>query len=344
MNKKWSVLDVYFGPEMKITLTATPARLLFRYPFRIAHGERTFTDVVFLRAECQGAWGFGEATLPPYLGVSVSEVLDFFSQPFMRSLNVDMRPDEIFREADRLVEGLMPAKAALDMALWSLHAELKGQSLNDLFLIGHNRIVPHTYTIGVSDKSEFAEKLNFGIASGFDFFKIKLDGIHDHEMLDSYASNSRLPFAVDVNQGWNNLEYAIEMAGKLKSMGCVLIEQPFPKNDRELSYGLKRSCDIPLIADETCQRLTDIESLHGVFDGINIKLQKCGGLSEALLMLRRARELGLKVLIGCMSESSVGCNVAETLAPACDWADLDGPWLIRNDAELMDQLGYKKSL
>jgi L-alanine-DL-glutamate epimerase-like enolase superfamily enzyme len=329
---------------MKITLTATPARLLFRYPFRIAHGERTFTDVVFLQAECLGARGFGEATLPPYLGISVADVLDFFRNPFIQNLDTDMMPDEIFREADRLVAGLMPAKAALDMALWSLHAAMRGQSMNELFLIKENRKVPHTYTIGVSGKSEFAEKLNFGIANGFNFFKLKLDGIHDHEMLDHYAANSRLPFAVDVNQGWNSLDYAFGLAEKLKAMDCVLIEQPFHKNDREMSLELKKNCAIPVIADEACQRLTDIDSMHGIFDGINIKIQKCGGLSEAVLMLRRARELDMKVLIGCMSESSVGCNAAEILAPACDWADLDGPWLIRNDAELMEQLGYKKSL
>jgi L-alanine-DL-glutamate epimerase-like enolase superfamily enzyme len=107
---------------------------------------------------------------------------------------------------------------------------------------------------------------------------------------------------------------------------------------------LRSSCRIPVIADEACQRLSDIERIHNAFDGINIKLQKCGGLSEAKRMIARAREFDLKVLIGCMSESSVGCDAAEILAPICDWADLDGPWLIRNDAELLSEIGYKKSL
>jgi L-Ala-D/L-Glu epimerase len=122
--------------------------------------------------------------------------------------------------------------------------------------------------------------------------------------------------------------------------GCVMIEQPFLKSDIHKTQALRSYLNIPVIADEACQGISEIECVGQAFDGINIKLQKCGGITEALRMIRQARSSNLQVLIGCMSESSVGCNAAEFLSPMCDWADLDGPWLISNNTELMKSIGY----
>jgi len=329
---------------MKVHLTAIPGQLLFRHPFRIAHGIRTSTEVVFIRAECGNAVGFGEATLPPYLGITTEDVLHFFSLPIINDLRYPFVPDDIAVIVDQQIPGMMPAKAALNMALWSVFSSLKGMQLSRFMDVNSSLRIPHTYTIGVCDKTEFAEKVNFAISNEFNFFKLKLDGVHDRQMIDTYAELSNAPFAVDINQGWKDVGSVLDFTEELSKLGCVLIEQPFHRDDLEQTASLRSRCNIPIIADEACQRLSDIERIHGAFDGVNVKLQKCGGLSEARKMIARAREFDLKVLIGCMSESSVGCDAAEILAPICDWADLDGPWLIRNDAELLSEIGYKKSL
>lgn len=317
--------------RMKIVLSTSASRLLFRFPFRIAHGERTGTDVVFVRALCHGYQTFGEATLPPYLDDNIESVLGFFNSPLLEQIDLSNDPEVVFDEIDQKYFGALPAKAALDMALWRLKAISNGKTLHELFGADINQKVPHSYTIGVCDKVEMGKKIEFGLQSGFSFFKLKLTGANDKQMLSDYAALSKLPFAVDANQSWMNLDDSIDLSLMLEQLGCVLIEQPFPKDDFQKTYGLKNRISIPLIADEACQRLGDIDKLQESFDGVNIKLQKCGGLTEAFRMIKKARELDMKILIGCMSESSVGCDAAEALAPFCDWADLDGPFLISNN-------------
>ncbi len=329
---------------MKVRFTAIPHKLLFRHPFRIAHGIRLSTDVVYLRAECVNAVGFGEATLPPYLGVSTAEVLEFFKLPVINEIEFPFSPNDVLINIDRQIPGMMPAKAALDMALWSLLSQLDKKSFPELFDVKTNERVPHSFTIGVCDEVEFSEKIQFARSVGFDFFKLKFDGVHDRQMIEMYTKMEQATFAIDVNQAWSDAEEMFGFVDELARLGCVLIEQPFHRDDLEQTALLRQHTNIPVIADEACQRIFDIPRIQESFDGINIKLQKCGGLSEARRMITDARSRDLKVLIGCMSESSVGCNAAEVLSPLCNWADLDGPWLIRNDDELMQEIGYKKSL
>lgn len=329
---------------MKVSFSAFPDFLRFRFPFRIAHGERLGTDVVFIRAECDGHVGFGEATLPPYLGISADDVIAFMAIPRLKEICWPFSPDQLADELDALYPGNMPAKAALNMALWSLYTRITGKQPAEVFDTSGKSIPPHTYTLGISNEEEMNAKLAFAKANGFNFFKLKLDGVHDLEMLEMFRKNCNDPFAVDVNQGWKDPEYAIRMSRILHEAGCVLIEQPFHRSDTELTRMLKDKINMPVIADEACQTLADLQFVHSVYDGVNIKLQKCGGHSAARKMISEAGRLDMKILIGCMSESSVGCNAAEMLSPLCDWADLDGPWLIENDDELMEKIGNKKSL
>lgn len=309
-------------------------RLEFRYPFRIAHGIRTGTDAVYVRIESANHIGYGEATLPPYLKDTIESTLAFFSNSYLRNIPDDFFPDQISEELDNMMPGYFPAKAALNMALWQCYASKKGQNISESIGIKSALIPPHSYTLGIGSKDEMKVKLQHGLDHGFEFFKLKLDGVNDIQVVTDYLSLTNYPFAVDVNQGWKDLAQAIDIAQFLKTFGCVLIEQPFHKSDRKETSELRQHISIPLIADEACQLPGDIKPLSEVFDGINIKLQKCGGISAALQMIQIAKEHHMKVLIGCMSESSVGCNAAETLAPLCDWADLDGPWLIKNDPDI----------
>lgn len=309
-------------------------RLEFRYPFRIAHGIRTGTDAVYVRIESANHIGYGEATLPPYLLDTIESTLAFFSNTYFQNIQDDFIPDEISQEIEQLIPGNYPAKAALNMALWQCYSSKKAQSISENLGIKSDLIPPHSYTLGIGSKDEMKVKLQHGLDHGFEFFKLKLDGVNDIQVATDYLSLSQYPFAVDVNQGWKDFTQAIDIAQFLETFGCVLIEQPFHKSDVKETSDLRKHISIPIIADEACQVPSDINHLLGVFDGINIKLQKCGGISPALQMIQIAKEHHMKVLIGCMSESSVGCNAAESLASLCDWADLDGPWLIKNDPDI----------
>lgn len=315
--------------------------LRFRYPFRIAHGERLGTDVVFVVLEWNGLVGFGEATLPPYLGISAQQVVDALNRPGIKEALALNFPDEWFSALRQIIPDLMPALAALDMARWQIHSLMNNQPVS-VALGAHADapLVQHTFTLGVSDVNEMKKKIDYAASEGFTLFKLKLDGLHDEEMLRNFRSLSDSPFAVDANQAWKTIDQALRLVDFLESNECVLIEQPFHKGDRELSFQLRESTVVPVIADEACQQIDDLFGVLDAFDGVNVKLQKCGGITPAFQQLKEIRLRGKKALIGCMSESSVGCGAAEELTFLCDWADLDGPFLNANNDELCKKIGY----
>ncbi len=311
---------------MKLSLF--PYQLEFRYPFRIAHGVRTHTDVVYVKLEHDGCTAWGEATLPPYLLETQQSVISFLTD-FSKSVSgnsVDEWFDRLRKESENL-----SAKAALDMALWGLKAQLQNKSIEELLGIKSTLFPLATYTIGVCSLPEMKLKIDDAIGYGFEMFKIKLNGETDEDMINNFRNICEKPYAVDVNQGWKDASMFINKMEWLKEKGCVLIEQPLPTDFLLPRSRVNGSYDLPVYADESCQRLGDIEKLRDNFDGVNIKLMKCGGITEAFQMIRKARELEMKVLIGCMSESSVGCSAASHLTPLADYADLDGPYLISNN-------------
>jgi L-Ala-D/L-Glu epimerase len=310
------------------------ARLNFRYPFRIAHGQRTGTDVVLLQLRMESYVGFGEATLPPYLGWTAPQVMERLASARIVMDFSGLHP--VWQDDQEALHDCPPAKAAVDMAVWTLFAQSKGTSIQQV-LNAPERHAPHTFTIGISERSEMQDKIAFGIEHGFDLFKLKMDGTRDDQILSDYLALSNRAFAVDANQGWTTGAKTEAFALSLQAAGCVLIEQPFDKNNHFAHGALKHKLHIPLIADEGIQTLEDLIEHGHHYSGVNIKLQKCGGLTRGLKMLEAAKSRGLKILVGCMSESSIGCGVAEALSPWADWADLDGPWLISNDQEIRDQ-------
>lgn len=312
---------------MKLSLY--PYQLQFKYPFRIAHGMRTHTDVVYVKLEHEGHTAWGEATLPPYLPETQKTVLQFLND-FTKVVSGTNDINYWFEELNK-VEDNLSAKAALDIALWDLNAQLQGKTIGELAAVTGGEFPLGTYTIGVCPKPEIAIKIEEALYSGFELFKLKLNGMDDEQMLRDFKSLTIKPFAVDVNQGWTDAHEAQKKLAWLALEGCLLAEQPLPKTSNALMPVIKSSSPLPLYADESCQRLADIEPLREGFDGINIKLMKCGGITEALQMIKKARDLEMKILIGCMSESSVGCTAAAHLTPLADYADLDGPYLIAND-------------
>jgi L-alanine-DL-glutamate epimerase-like enolase superfamily enzyme len=316
------------SPDIQVSSSAF--RLKFKFPFKIAHGIRTHTDAVFISVSYMGHTGYGEATLPPYLPETTASVTDFINsiKPVIDERAIEER-FTFFKEMDAYTPGNTAAKAALDMALWDLKGKIHNKTVRELLSITGYKEVQCTYTIGLGSKEEMAEKI--AAAKNFSLFKLKLNGINDEQVIQDFTSLNNAPFAVDANQAWKDVAYAESIGKLLVAKNCLLIEQPFAKEDIALHATFKAISPLPVIADESCQRLDDIDKLQHAFDGINIKLQKCGGITEARQMIEKSRQLNLKILLGCMSESSCGCSAAAQLAPLADWVDLDGPYLISND-------------
>lgn len=312
-------------------LSCFPSQLNFRFLFSIAHGMRTHTDVVYVRIQHNECTAWGEATLPPYLGVSKADVID--AVDYINHNYSDSNPLSFINNLQHY-NGCMPARAAVDMALWYLRAKFEQTSVLALLNVSGNRQVPHSYTIAhTTDAKQFQKAFEHGYNNGYRFFKLKLINEDVFGVVKLFRALTDLPFAVDANQAWRNLDVAVEIAAYLKGEGCEFIEQPFPVKSIDVLESFHQVSSLPVFVDESCQRLNDVELLYNKCSGVNIKLMKCGGVTEALRMIEKARSLQMKILIGCMSESSVGCRAGEWLAPLCDYADLDGRHLITNDFE-----------
>ncbi len=186
-----------------------------------------------------------------------------------------------------------------------------------------------TYTLGIDEPEIIKQKVAEGEV--FKILKVKLNGESDKLIIDTIRSVTNKPIAVDVNQGWKDKFVALEMIEWLKDKNVLFVEQPMPKNNLEDALWLYERSPLPLIADESVQRFTDIDLIKDCFHGINIKLMKCTGMYEASKMINRARKLNLKVLVGCMSETYCAVSAAAQLSPLVDYADLDGPLLIKNN-------------
>lgn len=309
-----------------------PYRLQFKYPFAIAHGLRTFTDAVLIAIENEGLWGFGEATLPPYLYDTVQSTCQFLASlhPQQIDLNFDQLQQQSIESFPGNKDANMPAKAALNMALWDLKAKSENKKV-DAYFKNETALSPVycTYTLGGSSQQETASKLKDAV--DFKLIKLKLDGTNDQERILNFRKFSDKPFAVDANQAWRNLDQAKEMHDFLITQNCFLIEQPFPKNNYRLAAAFKHYSTLPIMADEAFQTIDDLEKMANSYDGINIKLMKCGGINHAYAIIDKAKSLKLKILIGCMSESACGCAAAATLQSHASFTDLDGPWLINNN-------------
>lgn len=288
---------------------------------------RTHTDAVFVELELDGITAFGEATLPPYLPYTQASTILCLKQADLSHIRNGYTTDQVLSALKETIES--PALAALDMALRSLEAKLKQTTVAKLLGITSSDTAIRTYTIGVCDKEEMKDRLAFGKENGFITFKLKLNSKQDERMVADFRSLTDAPFAVDANQAWTTMEQAAKLTKLLAANGCILIEQPFHRDDVMLSRQLKGITSLPIIADEACQGIHDIDRIAGSFDGINIKLQKCGGLQAAKAMAEKAKSLDLKILIGCMSESAIGCQAAEALSPLCQWNDLDGRYLVK---------------
>jgi L-alanine-DL-glutamate epimerase-like enolase superfamily enzyme len=312
-------------------LTYRPFELELKYPFTISGFSRTFTPVMLVDIEHEGFTGHGEASMVPYMGESYLSAAEFLSLVDAEQLSYPFNYDDITQYLDSLAHGQPAIKAAIDIALHDLDGKLQGKPCWQL--LGSNpALMPVTsITIGIDTPEVILKKVHEAVADGCKVIKVKLGRDTDKELIDTIRQVTNVPLYVDANQGWTDLQQSLDMTYWLQEQGVQLIEQPFIKTNMEANAWLTERSPIAIIGDEAVQRLADVDKAAGVYHGINIKLMKSAGIYEAKLMIDRAKELNLKVLIGCMSETSCGTLAGAALAPQCDWADLDGPFLTSNN-------------
>ncbi|WP_245586363.1 dipeptide epimerase [Olivibacter sitiensis] len=313
----------------KFTLRYRPYTLELKHVFTIAAGSRSTTPVVLTELEYDGIIGYGEASMPPYLGESHSSVLAFLDKVNLAGFDDPFLTDDILQYVDGVDSANPAAKASVDIALHDLLGKLMKQPWYRIW--GYDPgLTPNTsYTIGIDKADVVRQKVRE--AEPYKILKVKLGLDTDKMMIETIREVTDKPLCVDVNQGWKIKETALEMAHWLAERGVVFIEQPMPKEQVDDNAWLTERCPLPTIGDEAVQRLPDVRKAYGVYSGINIKLMKCTGLREAHKMAELARALEMKVMLGCMTETSCAISAAAQLSPVVDWADLDGALLIGND-------------
>lgn len=324
--------SVYFNVNGKarMHLTFEPYELKLKHVFTVSSFSRSTTPDVQVRIDYDGYTGYGEASMPPYLGQTVESACSFLRKVDLEQFPDPFCIDDILTYIDSLSDGDSAAKAAVDIALHDLVGKIIGAPWHRMLGLNPDKTPNTTYTIGI-DTDEMVKLKTREVAGQFKILKVKLGTPRDREMIRAIREVSDLPIAVDVNQGWKNKKKALDEIFWLKEQGIVMVEQPMPKEMPDANAWLTERSPLPTFADEAIQRLKDIPTIKGAYTGINIKLMKCTGMREAWKMMNYARAEGMKVMIGCMTETSCAIAAAAQLSPAVDFADLDGNLLIAND-------------
>lgn len=316
--------------KARMHLTFEPYELKLKHVFTVSSFSRSTTPDVQVRIDYDGYTGYGEASMPPYLGQTVESVCSFLKKVDLEQFPDPFCIDDILTYIDSLSDGDSAAKAAVDIALHDLVGKIIGAPWHRMLGLNPEKTPNTTYTIGI-DTDEMVKLKTREVAGQFKILKVKLGTPRDREMVRAIREVSDLPIAVDVNQGWKNKKRALDEIFWLKEQGIVMVEQPMPKEMLDANAWLTERSPLPTFADEAIQRLKDIPAIKGAYTGINIKLMKCTGMREAWKMMNYARAEGMKVMIGCMTETSCAIAAAAQLSPAVDFADLDGNLLIAND-------------
>lgn len=313
----------------RLNLSYKPYELTLRHAFNLAKSSRTTTPDVLVQLEYDGIIGYGEASMPPYLGESIKSVCEFLSKVDLSQFSDPFRMEEILEYVDNIAPDNRAAKASIDIALHDLLGKIMGQPWYKIWGLSPEKAPNTSFTIGIDTAEVVRQKVDE--AAPYKVLKVKMGLDNDKELVEIIRSKTDRPICVDANQGWTNKEKALEMCEWLAERNCLFVEQPFPKEMVDETLWLRERSPLPLIADEFLQRLSDVARAREAYDGINIKLMKSTGMHEAYKMAVLARGFGMRVMLGCMTETSCAISAAAQLAPMVDWADLDGNLLISND-------------
>lgn len=312
-----------------MTLQFAAYELPFKHPFTISKGTKTHQPTLIVSLTHLGRKGYGEAPAISYYNITTDRMV--------KELTIKKQFVEkfAFTEPERYwhyLHHLMPANpflvCALDIAGWDLYGKMKGKPVGDLFQIKAINPEPVTsYTIGIDTPENMVAKMQ---ETPWPVYKVKLGTEQDIEIVAALRKHTQSNIRVDANAAWQK-EEALEKITALKSLGVELVEQPLAKDDWEGMEWLSGRSPLPLVADEACVGEKDVVRCKDFFHGINIKLTKCSGITPALRMIEEARSLNIKVMLGCMNESTIGSAALAHMAPLADWLDADGPLLLNED-------------
>jgi L-alanine-DL-glutamate epimerase-like enolase superfamily enzyme len=339
-QEKSCCLQVFFGEQFWKILILTFAimdlsyhsfLLEYKHPFGVSGNTRTHTQSIFVRIDWDGFFGYGEACLPPYLGETAENTLAFFekAKPFLKKQSYPCSIAEIIVELNDLDKNCNAAKAAIDIALHDLKGKIENKSVRDLYKLNPAENCLTACTIGIASEAETKKKIEE--AKDFTILKIKAGTEDDKKLVHTIRKFTDKPLYIDVNRGWKDKHFAVDMIAWLKEQNVLLVEQPLPvEMIDDMAWITERSV-LPTIGDESVKRLSDLKNLKGIFSGINIKLMKCTGLREAFEMIEYCKQNDLKIFLGCMAESSCGTSAMAQFMSCADYLDLDAPNLLKND-------------
>ncbi len=326
-NSRLSGQNIRRSGRMKLSFR--PYELQLKHVFTLASGSRSTTPVMLTELEYEGVTGYGEASMPPYLGESHETAGKFLSKVDLSQFRNPFLIQDILEYVEKTDAGNYAAKASVDIALHDLVGKIMQQPWYRIWGLDPEKTPDTSFTIGIDTPDIVKEKTRE--ASAFKILKVKLGQGNDREMIEAVRSVTGVPLCVDVNQGWTDRQKALDMIHWLKEKGIVFVEQPMPKDRVDDIGWLTSNSPLPVIADESLQTIADFENVKGIYSGINVKLMKCGGMRAAFTLLEMARKLGMRSMIGCMTETSCAVTAAAQLSPLTNWADLDGNLLISND-------------
>ncbi|HMK25351.1 MAG TPA: dipeptide epimerase [Chitinophagaceae bacterium] len=302
--------------------------LKFRHPFTISKGTKTHQPTFIVELENFGIKGCGEAPAIAYYNIPVEKMAeDLEAKKSLVEKFAFTDPDRYWHYLHHLFPQNPFLVCALDIAAWDMYGKLKKKKLYELWNgdISKNPITD--YTIGIDTIEKMVAKMK---EKPWPIYKIKVGTADDIAIVKALKENTDAILRVDANAAWD-VETALKLIPQLKELGVEFVEQPLAKDDWEGMKILYKESSLPLYADESCVFEKDVERCNGHFHGINIKLTKCSGITPALRMIKKARELDLKIMIGCMNESTIGSAAIAHLLPFIDHVDMDGPLLLEED-------------
>ena len=315
------------------------SNLKFKHPFTISKGTKTHQPALLVELDYFGIKGYGEAPSIAYYNISVDKMIaDIEEKRKMIEKFSFTEPERYWHYLHHLIPQNPFLVCALDLAAWDLYGKMKRKQLYRLWNLDISKNPLTDITIGIDTVEKMVAKMK---ETPWPIYKIKLGTSNDIAIMLELRKHTDSVFRIDANAAWEAKE-ALEKIKILAELGVEFIEQPLAKDDWEGMEFLYENSPLPLIADESCVSEHDVEKCKGFFHGINIKLTKCSGITPALRMIKNAREYGMKVMVGCMNESSIGTGAIAQLLPLLDYVDMDGPLLLAEDVGQGVEFDYGK--
>jgi L-alanine-DL-glutamate epimerase-like enolase superfamily enzyme len=324
---------------MDMKLDYKKSNLKFKHPFTISKGTKTHQPALLVQLDFFGIKGYGEAPAIPYYNVSVEGMIEIIEQKKKMIEKFSFtEPERYWHYLHHLIPQNPFLVCALDIAVWDMYGKMKRRQLHELWNLDISKNPLTDITIGIDTIENMVAKMK---ETPWPIYKIKLGTDKDIEIIEALRKHTDAVFRIDANAAWKADE-ALEKIKIFAGLGVEFIEQPLAKDDWEGMKFLFENSPLLLIADESCVSEHDVIKCKGHFHGINIKLTKCSGITPALRMIKQARELQMKVMVGCMNESSIGTAAIAQLLPLLDYVDMDGPLLLAEDVAKSVTYNYGK--